>query len=332
MEQIIECVANISEGQNQKTIFRIADSIRSCDKTTLLHIDAGKDANRTVYTFVGTMKSLRESVLNMYNEALTLIDMRKQTGTHPRIGAVDVCPFIPIKGITINQLIPWVESLAKEISENFNIPIYLYEDSAKHDYRRNLATIRKGQYEGLKQKFSDSRWQPDFAKFDNWEKSGASIIGVRQFLLAYNINLQTRDIKIAKDIAKQIRGSGYIKSGKRISGLFPSVKAIGWYIDEYDCTQVSMNLTNFHNCSFHQVYQACSNLALTHNTKVTGSELIGLTPLQALLTSGLFYGNDTMDDHELMLSACHNLGLSSVKQFNPNEQILEYVLNNSGNI
>ena len=329
MSQIVECVANISEGKDPMIIADIAQAIISDTETTLLHIDSGHDANRTVYTFTGTLISLRKSVLQMYEMALHHIDMRSHSGTHPRIGAVDVCPFIPIKGITIQELIPWVNELAQEISKRFLIPVYLYEKSAIKEYRQNLATIRKGEYENLSKKFNNELWQADFGANTDWLKSGATVIGARQFLLAYNINLKTRDVLIAKKIAKQIRGSGYINpGGRRVPGLFPSVKAIGWYIDEYRCAQVSTNLINYKHDSFHQVFDACTQLAQESNTIVTGSELIGLTPLEPLRMAGLHYGDIDMDESELVATACINLGLSDFNEFNPKERVIEYLLEN----
>lgn len=327
MEQIVECVANISEGQNAAIIAIIADAIRSSPETKLLHIDAGANANRTVFTFVGSLASLRHSVLQMYAKALQHIDMSKQSGTHPRIGAVDVCPFIPISGIEMSELVAWVNQLAKDISEQYAVPVYLYEKSAKIHSRKNLATIRKGEYENLSEKFSNESWNPDYGPTDRWEKTGATVIGARKFLLAYNINLETKDVNTAKKIAKEIRGSGYLSSiGERIPGLFPSVKAIGWYIKEYGCTQVSTNLTDFKSCSLHQVYEACRNIATKHNTTVMGSELIGLTPLEPLIKAGKFYSGKSMPETEFVHIACTQLGLSSISDFLPEERVIEYLL------
>lgn len=327
MNQIVECVANISEGRDQQIISKIANAIRSQKETILLHIDIGPDANRTVFTFAGSLSSLRQSVLGMYKTALGLIDMEQQKGEHPRIGVVDVCPFIPIKGIQMAELLPWVNKLAKDIADQFAVPVYLYEESAKKAKRKNIANIRKGEYEGLARKITTDLWLPDLGPHTNWQKSGATVIGARQFLLAYNINLKTSDANIAKLIARTIRGSGHINdSGERVPGLFPSVKSIGWYMEEYGFAQVSTNLTNYKDCSFHQVYEACKSLAQENNTTVTGSELIGLTPLEPLLMAGHYYSNGEMTESNLLTAAHINLGLSSIEEFLPEERVIEYVL------
>lgn len=327
-DEIVECVANISEGRNSQVIDLISDSIHSVKGIQLLHVDQGYDANRTVFTFAGNLSSLFLGVTKMYETALSHINMQNHTGTHPRIGVVDVCPFIPIQGIEKDELIHWVHHLAKHITDTFNVPIYLYEQSALQASRKNLATIRKGEYEGLADKLLSSQWKPDFGPTENWEKSGATVIGARSFLLAYNVNLKSTDLHIAKQIAKQIRGSGYIsKNGQRVKGLFQSVKAIGWYVKEYDCVQVSMNLTDIEKCSFYQVFEACRNLAAHFKIELGGSELIGLTPIQAVLEAGKFYSSakDALASEYIEIAVKH-LGLSSVQSFNPKERIIEHLL------
>jgi len=327
MNQIVECVANISEGKNQSAIIEIENAICSAKETILLHTDIGLDANRTVFTFAGSLDSLRESVICMYETALRLIDMRKQSGAHPRIGVVDVCPFIPITGIDMKDLILWVDKLAKDIADQFSIAVYLYEDSAKNSNRKNLAILRKGEYESLGHRHNTNRLNPDYGQLTHWKQSGASVIGARQFLLAYNINLDSTDVSIAKSIAGKIRASGYIdKSGKRIPGQFSSVKSIGWYIKEYGFTQVSTNLTNFNDCSLHAVYEACKRIALEYNTTVTGSELIGLTPLEPLRKAGYFYGHEEMTEGELVTTAQTHLGLSAIDAFIAKDRVIEYLL------
>lgn len=328
MDQIVECVANISEGKNQFVLSEISNAIRSVEGSILLHTDIGYDANRTVFTFAGSLNSLRHSVIRMYKTALELIDMRVQHGTHPRIGVVDVCPFIPIRGIDMEDLIPWVDQLAKDIAQEFSLAVYLYEESAMIQNRKNLAVIRKGQYESLAHRNKTNTLAPDYGQLSHWQKSGASVIGARQFLLAYNINIDSSNVSIAKSIAKKIRASGYIdNSGQRISGLFSSVKSIGWYIEEYGFAQVSTNLTNFNECSLHEVFEACKRFALEFNTTVTGSELIGLTPLEPLLIAGQYYGHSEMTESDLIQIAQTRLGLSAIKPFIPEEKIIEYVLN-----
>ena len=326
MQEIVECVTNISEGRNRKTIAQIKHAIESGPKTKLLHVDSGYDANRTVFTFIGDLNSLQLSVTAMFQCALESIDMTKHNGKHPRIGAIDVCPFIPIHGITPAKLNSWVHTLAHDISKTFSLPIYMYEDSAKDQYRKNLESIRKGGYETLSDKLSDSAWQPDYGPTTGWERTGATVMGVRKFLLAYNINLKTTDVNLAKSIAIKIRGSGYMKNGQSFPGLFPSVKAIGWYIEEFGFAQVSTNLTNYHDCSFHQVYDACKDFAKQKGVDVVGSELIGLSPKEPFILAAHHYGTHKNDEKTLINLAVKELGLSSITPFNPTERIIENLM------
>ncbi len=322
MKEIIECVVNISEGRRQNIIDNISSAIQSGANTILTHVDVGFDANRTVFTFFTDLQSLEDTILAMYQTALSQINMESHTGKHPRIGVVDVCPFVPIKGITRNELVPVVDDLAKQIGEQFNLPVYLYEASSE---KRQLETIRRGEYESLESRFRHGEHLPDYGTFDNHKTSGATIMGVRSFLLAYNINLNTDDVSIATDIAKKIRGSGYTSRGLQIAGTFASVKAIGWYIKEYGFAQVSTNLTDYTACCFHDVFETCKRLALEHGVAVTGSELIGLTPHDALLLSGKFY-SDENDEDKLIQAAIDHLGLNQLSEFLPEERIIKHVL------
>ena len=327
MTEIIECVVNISEGRDQAKISQISQAITCVPGTTLLHIDSGYDANRTVFTFVADRVHMRMSVLSMFQKALDLIDMTTHRGEHPRIGAIDVCPFIPVAGISKEDLISWTYEIATLISNTYKLPIYLYEDSSIVPHHHNLSDIRKGDYEGLITRVASGLSTPDLGFQYDISKFGATVMGVRSFLLAYNINLKTKDPGIAKKIAKRIRGSGYTTiDGGHTMGIFPTVKAIGWYMKEYCCAQVSTNLTDYHHTSFHDVYDACATMAIEYGTEVNGSELIGLTPLEALLTSGIHYGGDHLNEQDLIQAAVDGLGLSSLTEFIASKRIIEYML------
>lgn len=326
MQEIVECVTNISEGRNPNTIAHISEAIESGPSTKLLHIDSGYDANRTVFTFIGDLTSLEHSVKKMFYVALDSIDMTTQQGKHPRIGAIDVCPFIPIQGITMKDLSSWTHTLADRLSRDFSMPIYMYEESSKSSYRKTLESIRRGEYENLGSKLLDPLWQPDYGPTQGWEKTGATVLGARPFLLAYNINLRTTDVKIARAIAKKIRGSGYTKNGLHIPGVFPSVKAIGWYIEEFGFAQVSTNLTDYSKCSLHTIYEACIKLAKNFGVEVSGSELIGLSPLEPFALAAHYYDSAAKNDHQRIEIAINKLGLSSIKSFIPEDRIIELMM------
>lgn len=323
MKEVIECVVNISEGQHQNIIDKLSAVIQSIGSTVLTHVDSGFDANRTVFTFFTDVQSLADTILAMYKTALSLIHMESHIGKHPRIGIVDVCPFIPISGISKESLIPIVDKLAKQIGEQFQLPVYLYEDSSPN--KKKLEMIRRGEYESLAFRLIEENNLPDYGSFKNYKAYGATIMGVRSFLLAYNINLDTQDVSIAKKIAKLIRGSGYTSKGRRTPGKFKSVKAIGWYIKEYGFAQVSTNLTDYTDCCFHDVFESCKSLAIEMGTKVTGSELIGLTPMEALLVSGKYYATET-EKSKLVEVAIEHLGLDQLGEFNVEERVVENVL------
>lgn len=327
MDEIIECVVNVSEGRDQEVIRKISSSISSCAGTTLLHTDIGYDANRTVFTFVADRYHMSLSIHALFATALDAINMSQHQGEHPRLGAIDVCPFIPISGISKETLIPWVHALAETISTKHKVPIYLYADSAQNDEHYHLAHIRRGEYEELKQRLNSGTRPPDFGVHHDSTKCGATVMGVRSFLLAYNVNLSTKDERLAKKIASQIRGSGYRdKNRQRVKGQFSSVRAIGWYMKEYGCAQVSMNLTDYHETGLYDVYEACKELASAQGISVTGSELIGLIPLEALIMTGKRYCQNTADEFQLIECANHHLGLSSLAPFIPKDRIIEYLL------
>ncbi len=335
-KQLIECIPNFSEGQNTATIEAIANSIRQVNGVKLLHIDIGYDTNRTVITFVGEPKKVCEAAYNAIKTASELIDMTQHKGAHPRMGAVDVCPFVPLQNISVEETVTLVNALAKKVGETLHIPIYLYEHSQKNTTRSNLSIIRSGQYEAWPEKIKLPEWQPDFGPSTFNLKSGATVMGVRDFLVAYNISLVTKEESVADTIAKRLRTSGYLKQTKqadgsilkeRIKGPFTALKAIGWYIDEYEMAQVSMNITNPETTKIYDVYEAVSNLAKAQAIAVKGSELIGMIPLKYLKEAGQYYCKnsniDSTDEATLLSYGVKALGLDALKPFDVNERVLE---------
>lgn len=332
MNRIIECVPNFSEGRNQKTIAAIAAAIKSVHGVKLLHQDSGKAANRTVYTFAGELEAVFEAAFMAIKVASELIDMRQHTGEHPRIGACDVCPFVPISGIEVEQLTPYVEEFANAVHQEFDIPIFYYEYSASSEKRKNLGNHRIGNYEGLEQRMKSGKWLADLGKTFN-AKNGGCVIGARHFLVAYNINLKTKDANIAQEIAYDLRtlGRPVKKEGEKtfyIPGKLKAVKAIGWYIEDFRIAQVSINLIDFNTTSLGQVYDSTKEIAANYSVELSGSELIGLIPLKAILAAGRHYHHKPANatDEELIESAIKGLGLNDLKSFNPQQRILEYVL------
>lgn len=323
---LIECVPNFSEGRDLNTIEQIAEAIRKVDGAELLHVDIGPDANRTVMTFAGHPQAVIDAAFNACRTASQLIDMSDQKGTHPRIGAMDVCPLVALQGITNKELLTYAEQLGNRIGQELDIPVYLYEHSSQSDHRRRLEQIRKGGYENFFDKIKQADWKPDFGPSVFNPMSGALVLGVRDLLLAFNINLDTKDVTIANNIARTIRTSGF--KGKK--GLYENLKAIGWYVNEFECAQVSTNITNYRLTPAHEVYQTIKALAIKEGITVTGSELIGLIPLDALLTAGKFFHTDLSGDELLVRSAIVGLGLADKKKFKPSERILDYQLKQKG--
>ncbi len=333
-KQIIECIPNFSEGRNLKTLAAITTAIKKIKGVKLLHMDRGEAANRTVFTFAGTPDSVLEAAYQAIKVASRLIDMRQQKGEHPRIGATDVCPLVPIANISMEEVKVYAASLGKSVGD-LGIPVYLYEHSATSPKRKNLATIRSGEYEKLSSKMDLPEWQPDFGTTFN-AKTGATVLGARDFLIAYNANLNTSSAKVANQIARDIRTSGKVikkENGEvlRISGQCKALKAIGWYIKEYHKAQVSMNLTNFKETGIHTAYEACKQAAAKYDVKVTGSELIGLIPKSALLAAGEFYlqkeGITSLPEEEVILqTAVKHLGLAELAPFEFKERVIEYLL------
>lgn len=312
-KKIIECIPNFCVGQNPEIIKKIGESISRIDGVSLKCIDTGYSANRSVFTFLGEIEPMMEAAYNSIKSATELIDMRSHTGTHPRMGAVDVFPFVAISGISNEELIPIVYQFAEKISKEFDLPIYLYEKSQTENYRKDLAKIRKGAYEGLEMKMTDPKWQPDFCSIFN-SKLGATAMGVRDVLVAFNVNLKTKDVELAKRIAEDIRFSGKIVHGQRIRGVCKGVKAIGWYIPDFDRVQVSMNIVNTDLSPVHQVFEICQRLAIEYGTEVTGSELIGCIPKHCLNEAEAYFQGNPI----------HIMNLTEIKPFDLDKNVINF--------
>jgi glutamate formiminotransferase/formiminotetrahydrofolate cyclodeaminase len=346
MKKIVECVPNFSEGRSKSIIEAIAAAVKSVDGVKLLNIDPGEDFNRTVYTFVGEPDPVLEAAFQAAKVGLALIDMSKHKGEHARMGALDVCPFIPIKGVTDKDCIELSKRFGGRIAKELGVPVFLYAKSAVKPERIRLPDIRKGEYEALEEKLKDSSFKPDFGKPVFIPKSGAIATGCRDILLAYNINLNTNDKSIASKISGKIRTSGVIKKDKdgnkiigpdgkaeRIPGKFKGVQAGGMMYDE-NISQVSMNLLNYQEVNLHHVYETVGEEAEELNAKVTGSEIVGLVPKESLILAGRFYSKkaslNITDEEELVMLAIDKLGLSNLYPFKPEEKVIEYMIEETG--
>jgi len=347
MNKIVECVPNFSEGRNKATIQAIAGAIKSVDNVILLNVDPGEDFNRTVYTFVGPPEAILEAAFQSARIGIALIDMQHHKGEHARMGALDVMPFIPIKNVSMQDCIILSQKFGERMAKELQIPIFLYANSAKKPERVRLPDIRKGEYEALEEKFKNPDFAPDFGEPTFIPKSGATATGAREILIAYNVNLNTNDKKIASQISGKIRTSGVLKkdehgekiigpNGKpeRIPGKFKGVQAGGMMYNE-DITQVSMNLLNYHNVSLHDVYNAISEEAHNLGAEVTGSEIVGLVPEEALLLAGKFYTTHhskptKTDNQQLINTAIEKLGLNDLYPFKLEEKVIEYMVAEKG--
>jgi len=337
---LVECVPNFSEGRDRAKIEAIADAIRSVQGVFLLDVDPGVDTNRTVYTFIGPPEAVKEAALEAARVAFKLIDMRTHRGAHPRIGALDVCPFVPVSGVSMEECIEISRDFGKKLAEELNVPVYLYEKSATRPGRRSLADIRAGEYEGLENKLADPAWQPDFGPTHFTPRWGATVTGAREFLIAYNINLNTKDKRVAHDIALSIRESGRTirdSNGNtiKVPGLLQAVRAIGWYIESYQCAQVSINILDFRTTPLYVVFDAVKKEAEARGIYVIGSELIGLIPLEAICVCGRYYRQKAgkspgLSDEELVELAVQTLGLRSVQPFEPEKKIIEWAIRKEG--
>lgn len=318
MMPLLEAVPNISEGTNKKIIDRIVQAAADVHGTYVLHVDANADANRTVITLVGTPESVIKSCFNLIQTSASLIDMRAHRGAHPRLGAVDVCPLVPVKNMTLQQAAACAQQLANDVAAHLHLPVYLYEANAASPGRKLLANIRRGQYEQLPEKLRS--FPPDLGPCrwdENIARSGACVIGARPFLIAYNISLNTQEVAPAKEIAAVLREK---------NGGLKAVRAIGWYMPAYRAAQVSFNLTDYTVTGLAQVYQACAHQAQKKGLALTGSELIGLVPEQSLLDAGHFYTPHETDKTVLLQTAITHLQLQKIRPFEANERILEYQL------
>lgn len=341
---IVECVPNFSEGRDLAIIKQITDEIEKIEGVSLLDVDPGKATNRTVVTFVGNPLAVVEAAFQAIKKAGEIIDMRHHFGEHPRMGATDVCPLVPVSGITMEETVEYAKMLAKRVGEELGIPVYLYEYAASADYRRNLADIRSGEYEGIAAKIVKPEWKPDFGAAVFNERSGATVIGARDFLIAYNVNLNTTSTRRANAVAFDIREKGRQKKnekGKVVKdengepiwepGLLKSVKAIGWYIEEYGIAQISVNLVNMHVTPMHILFDTACDRAQARGMRVTGSELVGLVPLEAMLEAGKYFLRKQqrslgVGEAELVRIAIKSLGLDELTPFDPQKKIIEYRL------
>lgn len=327
---LLECVTNFSEGRDLAVIEAIARSVSQVTGQKLLHTDISPSANRTVLTFAGAPEAVSEAAFQAIKTAAELIDMRLQTGAHPRIGATDVCPLIPLAGLSMTEAIHYSRLLGQRVGETLGIPVYLYEHSAVKAYRSALPAIRKGQYEGLLQKMQTPGWQPDYGYPSAYGderllQTGATVIGARDILVAFNISLDTQDENIAASIARKMRTSG--------DGLLPALRAIGWYMADFNCAQVSMNLLDYRITSPLQVWETCKALASEYGTRVVGCEVIGLIPEACITEAGKFaleLKEDVAASPEIIQAGIDYLGLDKVKPFASREKILEYVLRDNG--
>ncbi len=343
MNKIVECVPNFSEGRNPEIIKAITDEIEKVSGVMLLDVDPGKDTNRTVVTFAGSPEGVEEAAFQAIKKASELIDMSKHKGEHPRMGATDVCPFVPVSGITIEECVEIANRLGKRVGEELNIPVYLYEYAAKDEKRKSLAYIREGEYEALEEKLKNPEFKPDYGEPVFNSKAGATVIGVREFLIAYNVNLNTRNVKIARKIANRIREKGRKvkdkKTGekKQIPGTLKATRAVGWYIDEYNMAQISVNLLNYKITPLYRVFEEADKFAREFGVRVTGSELVGLIPLDAMLEVGRHFlklqGVSTgVSERELVRVAIQSLGLEELGEFNPEHKIIEYRIKQKGKL
>ncbi|MBK6902779.1 MAG: glutamate formimidoyltransferase [Saprospirales bacterium] len=351
-KQLIECVPNFSEGRDMSLIKQITDQIESVPGVKLLDVDPGKATNRTVVTFVGEPEPVVEAAFLAIKKASEILDMRKHKGEHPRMGATDVCPLVPVSNISMEETARYAHQLAARVGRELDIPVYLYESAATRPERRNLADVRAGEYEGLPAKLALPEWKPDYGPSRFHARAGATVIGARDFLVAFNINLNTTSERRANSVAFDVREKGRIKrigdpvngeilydehgEPQREPGLLKSVKAIGWFIEEYGIAQISMNLTNISETPLHLAFEACAQSAESRGLRVTGSELVGLTPLKVLLDAGKYFLQKQrrslgVSEEELIKIAVRSLGLDELGPFDPKKKIIEYLLEDPAN-
>jgi glutamate formiminotransferase/formiminotetrahydrofolate cyclodeaminase len=344
---LVECVPNVSEGRLAATLDALSAMLRAFDGVRLLDVDPGADTNRTVFTFVGAPDAVVDAAFAFYVETLKRVDMRKHSGAHPRMGAVDVCPFVPVSGVTMDDCADLARRLGQRVGAELGMPVYLYEAAASTEERKNLAVVRAGEYEGLERRFEAGELAPDYGAqvwSEDLARTGATAIGARPFLAAYNINLNTRSRSIAHNIALDLRERGrWVKDAQhriardeqgnklRKDGLLPSVKAVGWYLDEFKRAQISMNLTNLEHCSLHKAFESACQRAEHYGVRVTGSELVGLVPRSAMIDAGRFYLDKQgrslgVPEDDLVETAIQSLGLRELGPFDPRQKVVEYAV------
>jgi glutamate formiminotransferase/formiminotetrahydrofolate cyclodeaminase len=344
MAKLVECVPNVSEGRDRDAIEAIATEIRGVSGVTLLDVDPGADTNRTVFTFVGPPDAVSEAAVRMARRAAALIDMSRHKGEHPRIGAVDVCPIVPVSEITMAECVDVARALGRRLADELQIPIYFYEQAATREERRSLANTRAGEYEGLREKLANPEWAPDCGPAVFNARLGATVVGAREFLIAYNVNLNTRDKRLAHEVALNIREAGRLKRDEggnvvmnsdgtqaRVPGRLKATRAIGWYIEQYRQAQVSINLLDFRTTPLHVVFETVKDEAERLGLRVTGSELVGMTPLQPLVEAGRFYLRmqrkaPGVPESELIDIAVRSLGLDQLAPFDAQRKIVEYAV------
>ncbi len=340
--KIVECVPNFSEGRDRSTIDAIARAISAVAEVSLLDVDPGADTNRTVYTFVGEMEAVAEAAFQAARTAYELIDMTRHQGAHPRMGALDVCPFVPVSGATMEDCVDVSRRFGERLARELGVPVYLYEKAASRSERVSLADIRSGEYEGLAAKLARPEWKPDFGPATFVPRWGGTVTGARDFLVAYNVNLNTRDKKLANEVAMTIREGGraakdangnIMKDGQgasiKVPGLLRDVRAIGWYIETYRCAQISINLVNYHTTPLHVVFETAKAEAERLGLLVTGSELVGLIPLEPLVQAGRYFlkkqgKSEGACEKDLIEAAMMSMGLDSVGDFDPEKKVVEY--------
>ena len=343
-DRLVECVPNFSEGRDKPVIDAISRAISAASGVRLLDVDPGADTNRTVYTFVGAPEAVAEAAFRAAETASGLIDMSKHHGAHPRMGALDVCPIVPVTGVTMDECVEVARALGRRMAEALALPVYFYEYAATRPERRNLADIRAGEYEALPKKLSDAAWKPDAGPASFNERLGATVVGAREFLIAYNVNLNTREPKLANEVALSIREAGRLKrdamgevvkdaAGQdlRVPGRLKATKAIGWYIEQYRQAQVSINLLSYRTTPLHVVLETVREEAVKLGLVVTGSELVGLTPLEPLVEAGRYYlkkqgRSPGLPERELVEVAIQSLGLTQLAPFDPDKRIIEYAV------
>ncbi len=334
--KLVECVPNISEGRRPEVYEAIAQAAAAVSGVSLLDVDPGAETNRTVITFVGGPEAVLEGAFQLIKRSFELIDMRTHRGAHARQGATDVCPFVPVAGVTMDECAELARRLGERVGEELGVPVYLYEHAATRPERRSLADIRKGEYEALERKLKTEEFAPDFGPATFVPSFGAVVIGARKFLVAYNVDLNVTDKRFANRVAFDVREKGRTKPGPEGEsvedpGLLPGVRAVGWYIPEYGCAQVSMNLTDLDQTPVHVAFDACEDRARARGMRVTGSELVGLVPRQAILDAGRHYlaraqRSPGVPEVDVVHAAVRSLGLNEVSAFDPGEKVIEYIL------